>query len=313
MQMSMSGTLGMGRAIARSRLGYGPKVDQDPGIELQNPQFKNLFLASARKFNVFLKNCGLPMAIQSVDEPREVPNPWNRNLEQTNLYGDYIKEAGIPYSYVTPMGDGGSGKDYTSLVDHHDIISTHAGKGSEKLMRQTIEKNKILWLYNTGMDRLSWGFYNWRVASVGRWEWHFCDASGGSEVGYFNENEWYNPFTNCVGATSYAPMSFKGALIFSTRFFGSAEGITDSAYLVTLQNKMQAAKADPAKAATIAKAQALLDEIKAAVPFLPDVAGIASEADGALVGQGLKTPAAQRCETWRRQIGALLTEFEGGK
>lgn len=309
MQMSMSGTLGMGRSIARSRLGYGPKIDRNPGSEFQSPEFKGLFMEGARKFNTFLKTCGLPMAIQTVDEPREVPNPWNRNLEETNRYGDYLKEAGIPNSFVTPMGDNNGGKDYTSLVDHHDIISTHAGKGSEILMRQSIEKKKILWLYNTGMDRLSWGFYNWRVGSVGRWEWHFCDASGGSEVGYVNENEWYNPFTNCVGATSYAPMSFKGALIFSTRFFGSAEGITDTAYLVTLQNKMQAAKADPAKAATVAKAQALLDEIKAAVPFLPEVAGIASEADGALVGQGLKTPAAQRCETWRRQIGSILIEF----
>jgi len=313
MQMSMSGTLGMGRSIARSQLGYGPRVDRNPGSEFQSPQFKGLFMAGARKFNVFLKTCGLPMAIQTVDEPREVPNPWNRNLEETNKYGDYLREAGIPYSFVTPMGDNNGGKDYTSLVDHHDIISTHAGKGSEILMRQTIEKKKILWLYNTGMDRLSWGFYNWRVGSVGRWEWHFCDSSGGSEYGYVNGDEWYNPFTNEGGRTSFAPMTYKGAMIFSSALFGSAEGITDSAYLVTLEKQVQASKGDAAKAAVVAKANALLDEIRQGVPFLPDVAGIASEADGALVGQGLKTPAAARCESWRRQIGAILTEFAAAK
>ncbi len=92
-------------------------------------------------------------------------------------YGDLLKEAGVT-SFITPMGDTESGKDYTALADHVDIISTHAWKGSAGLIARTREKGKTLWLYNTGMDRLSWGFYNWRVGSIGRWEWHFSLAPG---------------------------------------------------------------------------------------------------------------------------------------
>ena len=107
------------------------------------------------------------------DEPREAPNPWNRNLADSIAYGDLMHEAGVT-SFITPMGDTESGKDYTVLADHVDIISTHAWKGSAGLIARTHEKGKTLWLYNTGMDRFSWGFYNWRARSEGRWEWHFC-------------------------------------------------------------------------------------------------------------------------------------------
>src|SRR6185369_3471307 len=113
----------------------------------------------------------------------------------------------------TPLGDsGGKGLDYTSLIDHHDIISTHPGKGSERLMTLTPQKKKMLWLYNTGMDRTSWGFYNWRVDSVGCWEWHFCWSEDGSNYGYVNGGEWYNPFTNVDGFSPHAPAGYRGCL-----------------------------------------------------------------------------------------------------
>ncbi|MGA2035362.1 MAG: hypothetical protein ABSG68_24200 [Thermoguttaceae bacterium] len=310
LQKSHTAALGMGRSIARGRLGFGARVDRNPGCEFENPEFKGLYIESARKFAAFLEKQGLPVVLQTVDEPRDVPNPWNRNLEQTNLYGDYLGEAGITNRYVTPMSDRNSGRDYTSLIDHHDVIATHAGKESEELMRITVEKKKQLWLYNTGMDRLSWGFYNWRVGSTGRYEWHFCWPEEGADNGYPN-HEWYNPFTPYGGFTSHAPYrTYNGAMLFSTPFFSCAEGITDTAYLVTLQEKMKAAGSDATKAGTIARAQALLDSIKNEIPFLPQVAGIANEADGALVGQGLKTPVAARCETWRRQIAELIIALD---
>ena len=73
-----------------------------------------------------------------------------------------MHEAGVT-SFITPMGDRESGKDYTVLVDHVDILSTHAWKGSAGLIARTHKEGNALWLYNTGMDRFSWGFYNWRA------------------------------------------------------------------------------------------------------------------------------------------------------
>jgi hypothetical protein len=307
LQMSMISSLGMGRSLARSRLGLGAQIDRRPGCEFDHAEFHDMFLDSAKKFGSFLKQCSLPLAVQSVDEPREVPNPWNRNLEQTDTYADWLHEAGVTNVFVTPMGDSGAGKDYTALVDHHDIISTHAGKGSAKLMSATPQKGKTLWLYNTGMDRLSWGFYNWRVGSTGRWEWHFCWADGGPDNGYINE-EWYNPFTGLDGAAPRAPYATqRGGILFKSSFLTTADGITDAAYLVTLEKRLAQGNVKPEIAR---KAKALLDTIKKEIPFLPDVAGLEGADSGALVGGGIKAPAAAKCETWRREIGDLLTELQ---
>lgn len=303
LQHQMANSLGGARAIARR---LGQKVDQNPGCEFSHPQFKDHYLDYARKYAALLKQQGLPIAVEIVDEPREVPNPWNRNLEHTNLYGDWLHEGGVAPTFVTPMGDSQSGKDYTSLVDHADIISTHAGKGSAKLMRLTPEKKKTLWLYNIGMDRLAWGFYNWRAGSVGRWEWHFCWTEGGLDNGYPNE-EWYNPFT---GRSAFAPpapyTSCPGGMLFQSVFLTCAEGITDTAYLVTLEKALADAAPDQKKADTVAKARAFLEEIKQKIPFLPDVEGLAGEDAGALVGRGLRAAAAAQCEVWRRKIAEFI-------
>ena len=225
---------------------------------------------------------------------------------------DWLKEGGIEQTFTTPMGDMQSGRDYTSLVDHATIISTHAGPGSEKLMRLTPQKNKTLWLYNTGMDRLSWGFYNWRVSSAGRWEWHWCWAEGsGESPGYLNDEEWYNSFTGKWGYTSFAPHPANpGGFLFQSLFLTCCDGITDTAYLVTLEKALAAAQAQPEKAALVAKAKEFLAKLKNDIPFLPSVRGIASAAEGALVGKGLESAAAAQCENWRRQIAEFLIQLQ---
>ena len=306
LQYQMGNALGAARAIARK---LGAKVDQNPGSEMGLPGLKPAYLDYCRKYAEFIKAQGLPVAVEIVDEPREVPNPWNRNLKDTNTYGDWLKEGGIFPTFVTPMGDTQSGLDYTSLTDHADIISTHAGAGSEKLMKLTPEKKKMLWLYNTGMDRLSWGFYNWRVGSVGRWEWHFCFSEGGSNAGYINEDEWYNPFTSGDGFAPHAPKSYRGGMLFKSVYFSCAEGIIDSAYIVTLEKALAAAEGNAAKAATVTKAREFLAALKKTIPFLPGVKNIASEAEGALVGTGLNAEGTE-CEVWRRKIAEFLTALK---
>jgi hypothetical protein len=310
LQYQMANSLGAARTIGRRHLGLGAKIDQQPGIEMENPRQKPLFIDFAKKFAAFIKQTGVPTAVEIVDEPREVPNPWNRNLVHTNLYGDWLKEGGIFPTFVTPMGDKQSGKDYTSLIDHADIVSTHAGKGSEQLMKLTPERKKLLWLYNTGMDRLSWGFYNWRVGSIGRWEWHFCSSDGGPNNGYANDDEWYNPFTGKDGDAPHAPAALPGSMLFKSGFFTCSEGITDSAYIVTLEKAIAANEANAAKSAAVAKAKEFLAGLKTTIPFLPGVKGIASADDGALVGKGLEGDAQKMCETWRRQVAELLVALK---
>jgi hypothetical protein len=301
MQFQMAESLGVARAIGR-RLGC--KVDQRPGCEFDSPKLHPLYVDFAKKFADYIKKQELPVMVEIVDEPREVPNPWNRNLKETNLYGDWLKEGGVAHTFVDPMGDTQSGLDYTSLADHADIVSTHAGKGSEKLMTLVPQKKKLLHLYNTGMDRLSWGFYNWRVGSVGRWEWHFCFGEGSGREGYLNEHEWYNPFTGNEGFAPHAPPTYPGSMLFKSFFLTCSEGITDSAYLVTLEKALAAAKGDAARSATVAKAKEFLAQLKEAIPFLPDVKGIASAAEGAKVGKGLSIKS--EAENWRRQIAEFL-------
>jgi len=88
-QRSMGSSLGMARTIAR-KLGLSPAVDQNPGIEFTKPELKGYFQDAIRQYEAFVKKMGLPLAVEVVDEPREMPNPWNRNLEQTCRYGDWI-------------------------------------------------------------------------------------------------------------------------------------------------------------------------------------------------------------------------------
>src|SRR5262249_55955828 len=225
-QYQMGNTLGVGRAIGRRLPGsLGAEGDQNPRIELGPPKFADSFLDALKQQRAWYEKTKLPVAVEVVDEPREVPNPWNRNLADTITYAKMVKQAGLT-GFVTPMSDSNGGKDYTALVDHVDVVSIHAWKASEKLMKATREQKKTLWLYNTGMDRYSWGFYAWRVGAVGRWEWHFCWAEDQAKGGYPGR-EWFNPFTASHGFASNAPAEYPGGMLFQSAFLDVAEGISD--------------------------------------------------------------------------------------
>ena len=124
-------------------------------------------------------------------------------------------EAGGADRLRDAMSDGNGGKDYTALVDHVDVVSIHAWKASEKLLKQSAEKKKTLRLYNTGMDRYSWGFYAWRVGAAGRWEWHFCFAEDQAKGGYPGR-EWHNPFTPSHGLARTRRPSTPAAMLFAS-------------------------------------------------------------------------------------------------
>ncbi len=195
--------LQVGRQVGRLLPDLGIKVDREPGSELHHLAFAPYYLDACRQYRQFLDKVGVPVALEVVDEPREVPNPWNRNLLDTIRYSNLLRQVQGLTLYVSPMRDENDGKDYTALVDHFDILSLHAWDKSAGIMHRTLNTpGKRLWLYNSGKDRFSWGFYVWRARAAGRWEWNFCWPEDRA-VGGYPGREWYNPFTELDGLAPY--------------------------------------------------------------------------------------------------------------
>jgi hypothetical protein len=304
-QYQMGRTLNLGRGVGRQLMNLdGAAIDRDPGIELRQPGFGALFGDALRQYHDWIDKSGLPVAVEIVDEPREVPNPWNRNLADTIAYAKFVHDARLT-GFVTPMADIQDAKDYTVLADYSDIISVHAWKRSEGLIARTKKDGHTLWLYNTGMDRFSWGFYNWRVRSEGRWEWHFSWPEDHAKGGYPGR-EWYNPFTASHGMAPYAPVTLPGGMLYSSAFLDVCEGINDFAYIYTLERAIERWAKEAKHAETVKAARALLDEVRRAIPPFPAAKGLAEETDAALVGKGLEDDARLRAPEWRARIAAFL-------
>jgi len=312
-QPIMTTQLGLARRVGRElwnavdekKFGMA-HIDRNPGAEFELPAFREAWTKVMKPYKAWLDQQGMPVAVEVVDEPREVPNPWNRRRDDVIRYADWLEELHFN-TFVTFMGDANMGKDYTPIVDHIDISSVHAWANSAKVMQATREQKKTLWFYNVGMDRYSWGFYNWAHDSKGRWEWHFCFPDGGSVIGHPNPGVWYTPFTSQIGFANHAPYyDTKGGMTFRTEFFSVADGITDYAYIYSLE---KAIAAHPGKAATVKKAQDLLTSIRKAIPAFADVTGMVSPDSGALVGKGLDTPLSAMTGAWRASIAELLSEF----
>ena len=177
------------------------------------------------------------------------PIPGTGTSQTPLVYAKMVKEAGLT-GFVTPMGDTNSGKDYSILADHVDVLSVHGWKASAKLMERAAEKKRTLWLYNTGMDRFSWGFFAWRAGAVGRWEWHFSSPEDQARGGYPGR-EWFNPFTASHGLASDGPLTYPGGILYQSAFLEAAEGISDYAYLLTLEKALAGKDTPAAKEARV--------------------------------------------------------------
>jgi len=298
----------VGRAIAARLPGVG-NFGSGSGVELQHPDFKKYFMDSVRQYHDFIQKMGLPVVVTSVDEPRERRiNSWNRNFDATVAYCDMMREGGLKVC-VNPMRDIDHyvNKDYVPFLDHVDVLSTHAWEPSKRFMTETLERKKILWLYNCGKDRYSWGFYNWRAKSSGRWEWHFCWYSDSAEGGYPGR-EWYNPFTGLAGLAPSAPYaSCKGGILYQSPMLDMAEGITDYAYVYTLTEALKKPGKNPQ---AVEKAKAFLGALERAMPAFPQVKGLASQSDGAAVGMGIDDEAKLHVAEWRKTIAGFLKELK---
>lgn len=316
-QKMMCAQLGIARRVARDLFyDLDPKlyghdhVDRNPGVEFTLPEFRTKYFEAMNQYKTWTQQFDLPLAMEIVDEPREVPNPWNRRRDETIRYAKWVKELGFD-GFVTFITDENMGKDYTPVVDHVAIVSVHAWDKSARLIERARKLNKPLWYYNVGMDRFSWGFYNWAMNSKGRWEWHFCFPEPGGVDGHPNIHEWYSPFTNLAGLANHAPyFDMPGGMTFRSDFFTTAEGITDYAYCHTLQLAIAAQAAQADKAAVVAEARAFLESVRKAVPEYTDIKGMQSPDAAALVGQGLNTPVAHMTDAWRKRIANQLIRLQ---
>ena len=314
-QKIMTSQLGLARGLARDMFGElnqsREQVDLNPGSEFTLPNFGDRLRKILAAYKQWIDKTGLPVAVEVVDEPRENPNPWNRRRDETIRYADWLKEAGFT-SFVTFMSDQDTGKDYTPIVDHIGIASVHAWDMSRKVIDKSRKLNKTLWYYNTGMDRLSWGFFNWAMGSKGRWEWHFCWPGGNAVDGHPNLDEWYTPFTALSAYTNAAPyFDFPGGMTFKSAFFTTAEGITDYAYICTLEKAIAEEAGHQDKAKVVEEAKAFLASVKKAIPQYPGITNMTGADSGALVGAGFDTPVAQMTELWRSRIAELITQLKG--
>ncbi|VTS05606.1 hypothetical protein [Tuwongella immobilis] len=302
-QHQMGNTLGMGRAVGRWLKGLngdGRAIDRQPGIELLLPGFESAYADGLRQYRGWMQSLGMPVAVEIVDEPREVPNPWNRNLADTLTYARYVRQAGLT-GFVTPMADSNGGKDYTPLVDAVEIVSVHAWEPSRRLIESTRARSKSLWIYNTGRDRLTWGVYPWRVGATGRWEWHWQWTEDTGYGGYPGR-EWFNPFTGSHGVTSMAPLDSPDGVILTSSLFAIREGIDDWRCLVTLEQQIRQAKSAGSKQDAVAAAEAFLAAIRQEVPLIPPTKGLSDAADGALIGSGVGGPLARKPAQWRGEL-----------
>ena len=89
----------------------------------------------------------------------------------------------------------------------------------------------------------------------------------------------------------------------------AAQGITDYAYICTLEQAITANVSKPAKAGVVKQAQDFLASVRKTIPPFISTKGMVSPDQGALVGKGLDTPLAAMSESWREKITLLLKEF----
>jgi len=274
------------------------------GAELKNPEFKTYLKDVIAQYKAFIDKSGLPVVVCAVDEPREKSmNDWNRNYDDTCVYADLMREGGLR-TMINPMRDITYGKDYTGIVDHLDVYSSHAWNKSERSFHLAKEKGKTVWLYNSGMDRYSWGFYNWRFQSQGRMEWAFDEIAEESEFGYPGQ-DWFNPFGSRGGRAPSAPYTkYKGGHLLGSCYYEVSMGITDYAYLYTLTEAMKKAGAD--KSATVKAASEFLTDIQKAMPEFAKIEGLDS---GAQVGMRALDEARHHVDEWRATIASFLKEL----
>jgi len=261
------------------------------GLREFSPPFNRAYKELIRQIVAWSERERIPLVIYAVDEPREtLLNPWNRNLADTIKYLKLIAQVPGARSTVTPMADVQNGVDYLPMLDYLDIVQTHPWERSARMIARARKPGKpILWLYNAGIDRLSFGFAVWRLEAKGRWQWHY--------QWHFFPFDPFNPGWGVVYASPEGPLPTVG-------YEWAREGIDDYRYLFTLAEEMKAA--GPERRDLVARARRLLEEIRREVPPWP-TEGLET---GEEVGEAYGGPLNAKLDGWRRALADLILQFQ---
>lgn len=274
-----------------------PRLRPSPGDEFRQPDFPPAFLQAARQTSEWAKKNNIPLIFWAVDEPRQTPNPWNRTLPDTRTYCDLLNCIPELETMVTLMSDRAPG--VLPLLQHLDIVATHAWKKSAAIIAATRQPNAPqLWIYNSGKSRFSVGFRTWRLNATGRFEWHFCQWIYPNHHQFYPGDEQHNPFLDYEpnALTIPAPLIYPGALLPTEALFTYAQGLTDLRYLYTLQNHLQAilAVANHPKHKTALQAQSWLADLRQQISPYPRVK---------------KAIPAVRLNTWKSRAAVFLAQL----
>jgi hypothetical protein len=260
------------------------------GTKEFSPRFNTVLKNTVVAIDTWFKERGVRILFWPVDEPREQAlNPWNRNLADTLRTLKLYREVPGVRTTLTPMGDENGGVDYTPMVRWLDVIQTHPWPQSKKMMAIARAEGKPeLWLYNAGVDRLSYGFYVWKAGAVGRWQWHYQwgDTSYNPFVGYHWAVAWPSP-DGVVSSVGYEQI---------------AMGIVDYRYVELLEDLI--AKAKKAGMDTAA-ARRRLAEIRAGIPEWP----AKGMGDGTDVGEAYAGGVNARLDGWRAAVAAEIVRL----
>ncbi|MFO7898409.1 MAG: hypothetical protein R6V58_05050, partial [Planctomycetota bacterium] len=277
--VSQMSTMGMANRLLRMK------------VKEFSPRFNTVLKNSIGATDRWLKQRGVKTIFWPVDEPREQAlNPWNRNFRDTMRYLKLYGEVPGVRTTITPMGDTNHGVDYTPMVAEMDVIQTHPWPASRKMIERARRPGKPeLWLYNAGVDRLSYGFYVWKAQALGRWQWHYQwgDTS-------------YNPFLGYHWAVAWpAP----DGVVSSVGYEQVAMGIVDYKYVELLEGRI--AKAKKAGAA-VGAATRLLARIRRSIPEWP----AKGMGDGTDVGEAYTGGINARLGRWRHRVAVEIVSLQ---
>ena len=307
-QPLMTYALSIGRSLGGL---LAPHRTLEIGEELRLKDFGAAFTSGIMQTVEWAQRTDTPLVLWVVDEPRETPNPWNRNLDDTIGYLRLVGQVEEAVRMVTPMGDTNRGKDYMPMLDHLEIVATHATASSRKMIARGMSDPKVrLWIYNTGRDRLSNGLYLWRVGATGKHEWHFCQTIYDGDR--YPGREFHNPFVHYefTQVTVPAPLSLPGGLLPMEGLLTMSTGASDFRYVHTLQRAVDEAKRRGAASPAVARAEKLLASLRKLIPVLPKVKKLAGEGDLAQVGGGIESDGTLNLEEIKRRMAERIVELQ---
>jgi len=253
------------------------------GVEEFSEQFLPMYQEALAEFGDWASRKPFPVLAYVVDEPREQAlNDWNRNFADTKRYLELHRAVGLR-TLVTLSADDSFGKSYLPLLDLLDVVSTHPTASSRRILDVTREGKPELWLYNAGMNRVTFGFLPWAIGAKGRWEWHYSSWTQAYDP-FTRTSE--NPWSTGTGAVMPSP---DGPLS-TVAYENVRAGIDDYRYLWMLERLVVA---NPRRGTD---ARRFLEELRGRVPrYAADAAGI----DEATM------------DAWREKIAGFIVGLAG--